>query len=298
MLNERALLLSEIRSFFLAKEVLEVETPILGRAGVCDPHLKNLTTQINDKQYYLQTSPEFAMKRLLCSGSGSIYQISKAFRDDEQGRLHNPEFTMVEWYRTGFDYFQLMDEVEELVSKLIGVKDFQRITYQDVFQKTVGIDPTFATHDQLENIAGNITGQTTKNDLLDLIMGTKVLPALDGALFIYDYPPDQAAMAKIRGDVGCNIAERFELIVNGIELANGYTELTDPEEQKERFNNENKQRELMGMETMQVDQHLLKAMSEGMSECSGVALGFDRLLMLIMNKNSLSEVMPFPIGIA
>ncbi len=294
MLKERAYLLGEVRSFFFSKDVLEVETPILSRVGVCDPHLQNLITQINDKQYYLQTSPEFAMKRLLCSGSGSIYQISKAFRDDEQGRLHNPEFTMIEWYRTGFDYFQLMDEVEELVSKLIGVKGFQRITYQDVFQKTVGIDPTFATHDQLENIAGNIKGQTTKNDLLDLIMGTKVLPALDGAWFIYDYPADQAAMAKICGDV----AERFELIINGVELANGYTELTDPNEQKERFNNENKQRELMGMETMQVDQHLLKAMSEGMPECAGVALGFDRLLMLIMNKNSLSEVMPFPIGIA
>ncbi len=285
-------MLGEIRAFFLAKNVLEVETPILGQVGVCDPHLKNLTTQINDKHYYLQTSPEFAMKRLLCSGSGSIYQISKAFRDDEQGRLHNPEFTMIEWYRIGFDYFQLMDELEELVSKLIGMNDIQRVTYREAFQQTVDLDPFSATISELEKLAGNILGKTTKNDLLDLIMGTKVLPTLDGALFIYDYPADQAAMAKIRGDV----AERFELVINGVELANGYTELTDPEEQKQRFNNENKQREVLGMETMQVDQNLVEAMSEGMPECAGVALGFDRLLMLIMNKKSLSEVMPFPIG--
>ncbi len=294
LLKERARLLGEIRSFFLARDVLEVETPILSQAGVCDPHLQNLITEINDKKYYLQTSPEFAMKRLLCSGSGSIYQICKAFRNDEQGRLHNPEFTMIEWYRTDFDYCNLMDEVEELVSKLIGVKDFQRITYQDVFLQTVGVDPFSVERDQLEKIAGHVSGKITKNDLLDLIMGTKVLPALKDAVFIFDYPADQAAMAKICGD----IAERFELIINGVELANGYTELTDPDEQKERFNHENKQRKLMGMETMQVDQHLLKAMSEGMPECAGVALGFDRLLMLIMNKNALSEVMPFPIGLA
>ena len=294
MLKERARLLGKIRAFFLAKDVLEVETPILSQAGVCDPHLKNLTTEINDKQYYLQTSPEFAMKRLLCAGSGDIYQISKAFRDDEQGRLHNPEFTMIEWYRTGFDYLQLMDDVEDLVSNLIGIKDFQRITYQQAFLQTVGVDPFIIDHDQLEKIAGNVSGQTTKNDLLDLIMGTKVLPALKEAVFIYDYPADQAAMAKTRG----NIAERFELIIDGVELANGYSELTDPVEQKERFNNENKQREAMEMEIMQLDQHLLKAMSDDMPECAGVALGFDRLLMLIMNKKSLSEVMPFPIGIA
>lgn len=294
MLKERARLLGEIRAFFLAKDALEVETPILSQAGVCDPHLQNLSTEINDKQYYLQTSPEFAMKRLLCAGSGDIYQITKAFRDDEQGRLHNPEFTMIEWYRIGFDYFHLMNEVEQLVSKLIGINNFQRITYQDAFQQTVGIDPFTITHVQLESIAGNITGKTTKNDLLDLIMGTKVLPVLKDAVFIVDYPADQAAMAKTRD----NIAERFELIINGVELANGYTELTDPDEQKERFNNDNKQREVLGMETMNVDQHLLKAMSEGMPECAGVALGFDRLLMLIMNKRSLSEVMPFPIEIA
>ncbi len=287
-------MLGEIRAFFLANNVLEVETPILSQAGVCDPHLKNLSTEINDKQYYLQTSPEFAMKRLLCAGSGDIFQISKAFRDDEQGRLHNPEFTMIEWYRIGFDYFQLMNDVEDLVSNLIGIKDFQRITYQEAFLQTVGVDPFSADHNQLGKIAGNISGKTTKNDLLDLIMGMKVLPALKDAVFIYDYPADQAAMAKTRS----NIAERFELIINGVELANGYTELTDPIEQQQRFDNENKQREAMGMETMQVDQHLLKAMSEGLPECAGVALGFDRLLMLIMNKQSLSEVMSFPIGVA
>ncbi len=294
VLKQRAHLLGEIRAFFQEKNVLEVETPVLGQSGVCDPHLQNLVTQINTSRYFLQTSPEYHMKRLLASGSGSIYQICKAFRDDEQGRYHNPEFTMVEWYRTGFNYLQLMDEVEQLIAGLIGIEGFHRLTYQDAFQKTVGIDPFSATEVELEKKAGQVSGQTSRNDLLDLILAEKVLPALKGAVFIYDYPADQAAMAKIRGDV----AERFELIINGIELANGYSELIDPVEQKKRFNDENKQREAMGMEPMPIDQQFLKAMTEGIPDCAGVALGFDRLVMLACNKNTLADVMPFPVEIA
>lgn len=294
VLKQRAHLLGEIRAFFQEKNVLEVETPVLGQSGVCDPHLQNLVTQINTSRYFLQTSPEYHMKRLLASGSGSIYQICKAFRDDEQGRYHNPEFTMVEWYRTGFNYLQLMDEVEQLIAGLIGIEGFHRLTYQDAFQKTVGIDPFSATEVELEKKAGQVSGQTSRNDLLDLILAEKVLPALKGAVFIYDYPADQAAMAKIRGDV----AERFELIINGIELANGYSELIDPVEQKKRFNDENKQREAIGMEPMPIDQQFLKAMTEGIPDCAGVALGFDRLVMLACNKNTLADVMPFPVEIA
>jgi len=294
VLKQRARLLEEIRAFFLAKHVLEVETPVLGGTGVSDPHIQNMATQINNSRYYLQTSPEFFMKRLLSTGSGSIYQVCKVFRDEELGRHHNPEFTMIEWYRTGFDYFQLMDEVEQLVSMLMGIKEFQRMTYQDIFLKMVGIDPFTATEVELEKKAGQVSGQTCRNDLLDLILAEKVLPVLQGAIFIYDYPADQAAMAKIRGDV----AERFELIVDGIELANGYSELIDPVEQEQRFNIENKKREAMGMEQMPIDQQFLKAMTKGIPECAGVALGFDRLVMLACNKNTLADVMPFLVEIA
>lgn len=290
-LRERARLLAATRHFFQARNVLEVETPVLSKAGVCEPYLKNLTTDISNQRYYLQTSPEFAMKRLLCAGSGSIYQTCKAFRDDEQGSIHNPEFTMLEWYQVGFDYHQLMDEVESLVSSLMDVTEFSRITYQQAFLQTVGIDPMRVSYTELENLAGTVNGQTTKNDLLDLIMSDKVLPALPQAVFVYDYPANQAAMAKIRDDV----AERFELVINGIELANGYSELTDPAEQEQRFINENKQRETMGIEPMEIDQNFLTAMQQGLPECAGVALGFDRLLMLACNKKTLADVLPFPI---
>ncbi|MFK8066793.1 MAG: amino acid--tRNA ligase-related protein, partial [Gammaproteobacteria bacterium] len=215
MLKERAELLAQIRHFFEQKNVLEVETPLLGQTGVCDPHLHNLSTTVNDQKYYLQTSPEFAMKRLLAAGSGSIYQICKAFRDDEKSRLHNPEFTMVEWYREGFDYIQLMDEVEELILKVTEIKGIMRITYRDAFLQTTEIDPFITTVEDLSKTAGNVSGIMTKNDLLDLILIDQVIPKLDKAVFLYDFPEDQAAMAKVRG----NISERFELIINGIELA-------------------------------------------------------------------------------
>lgn len=290
-LRARAQLLVSTREFFQSRNVLEVETPVLSQAGVCEPYLRNLSTDISGHRYFLQTSPEFAMKRLLCAGSGSIYQISKAFRDDEQGSIHNPEFTMLEWYRVGFDYHQLMDEVQALASDLLGITDFAKITYQQAFDETLGIDPERATYSELENLAGAVTGQTSKNDLLDLIMSDKVLPKLPKAVFVYDYPANQAAMAKIRGDV----AERFELVIDGVELANGYSELTDADEQEQRFINENKQRETLGLEPMAIDQNFLAAMQQGLPECAGVALGFDRLLMLASNKTSLADVLPFPI---
>ncbi len=291
MLKERATLLTQIRRFFEEKDVLEVETPLLGKTGVCDPHLHNLSTTITDQKYYLQTSPEFAMKRLLASGSGSIYQICKAFRNDEQGRLHNPEFTLLEWYREGFDYLQLMDEIEELILGLTGLKEIKRITYRDAFLKTTKIDPFIATTKELAKIAESVSGNLTRNDLLDLILVDKVLLKLDKAFFLYDYPEDQAAMAKLRG----NVSERFELIINGIELANGYTELIDSVEQEKRFENENKQRQKQGIEQMQIDQKLLSAMADGIPNCAGVALGLDRLLMIVLEKNALAEVLPFPI---
>ncbi len=289
LLQERARLLATIRTFFRSKNILEVETPILSRAGVCDPHLQNLNTYVNSRRFFLQTSPEFAMKRLLSAGSGDIYQIGKAFRNDEAGRLHNPEFTMIEWYRTGFDYRQLMDEVEELVSILLPVKDFERVTWREVYLRATGIDPMQVSTEELKTMVGEVAGQTSRQDLLDLIMAVKVLPALPGAVFIHDYPVDQASMAKIRD----GIAERFELVIDGVELANGYTELTDPFEQEQRFRYENQQRRIMGKEEMPLDQHLLEAMQKGLPECAGVAMGFDRLVMLALGKQSLAEVMPF-----
>lgn len=295
VLNCRARLLAGFRDWFRQREILEVETPILGRAAVCDPHIHSLSALIGGERFYLHTSPEFAMKRLLASGSGSIYQIGKVFRNDEQSRLHNPEFTMIEWYQIGLDYHALMGEIVELLTNLLKIERITALTYQQAFQQTVGIDPLAASYSELTALAGKVTGQMSKDDLLDLILSMKVLPAFkNNAVFIYDYPKSQAALSKIRGE----IAERFELIVNGIELANGYTELTDAQELQQRFIHDNQQRLRIGLEPMPIDQLFLDAMTRGLPECAGVALGFDRLVMIALGKQSLAEVMPFPFNIA
>lgn len=289
LLKKQAKLLADIRIFFTERGVLEVQTPLLAETTVCDPHIPSLSTQLGDKRLYLQTSPEFAMKRLLASGSPSIYQICKAFREDDVGRHHRPEFTMVEWYRLGFDYHDLMDEVELLVTKLLGTKTFNRLSYVEVFQQSIGLDPMVATEAELKDAACEVSGELDRDGLLDLILGTQVIPTFnDQAIFIYDYPKSQASQAKTNGD----FAERFELIINGIELANGYTELTDAAEQRRRFNAENRQRERSQQDLIPVDEEFLTAV-DNLPECAGVALGLDRLLMLACGKQSLDEVLFF-----
>lgn len=306
MLKTRARLLQRIRAFFQAREVLEVETPILSSAAVTDPHIESYA--IRDPQHgkprYLHTSPEFAMKRLLAAGSGSIYQLCKVFRQGELGRRHNPEFTLLEWYRPGFDHQQLMAEVESLLRELLEgyltLGETRYLTYRDAFLQYAGLDPHTASVNQLQAKVKeqgiDVTGltDTDKDPWLDVLMTHVVEPALprDCPVFIVDYPASQAALARIRQD-NPPVAERFELYIYGMELANGFHELTDAKEQRQRFEADNRARQAVGLDPMPMDEHLLAALETGLPDCAGVALGFDRLVMLAAGTRSISEVLTF-----
>ncbi len=304
VLRRRADALAAIRHFFFRLNVLEVDTPVLARASVTDPHIKSLklrTSPVGEEgpPWYLQTSPEFAMKRLIAAGSGDIYQISRAFRQGELGRLHNPEFTMLEWYRLGFDHHTLMNEVSELLG-VLGIADrFEKITYREAFERYANVDPHSASMSMLVQCACDFgLGHdmrdclTERDQWLDLLMSRVVSPNLGEAVptFIFDFPASQAALACI-GSHG--LAERFELFLRGVELANGYHELTDAEELLSRFGRDNNLRRRFGLDEVVVDANLLAAMRSGLPRCAGVAVGIDRLLMLQMNLDSVASVMAF-----
>lgn len=298
-------MLAKVRQFFAARDVLEVETPLMGRYSVTDPFMEVITTanpQHGVDEYFLQTSPEYAMKRLLAAGSGPIYQICKAFRQGEAGSRHNPEFSMLEWYRPGFDHGQLMDEVEELVCSVLNTRGCQRLSYRQIFEEALGIDPHIASCEQLKVIAeGHIDIQMNSDrcdDWLNLLLAEVIEPTLgsDTPVFIYDYPASQAALARLAIDeTGVLVARRFELYYRGLELANGYLELTDPEEQRERFQHDLKLRTEIGKPAREPDPHLLAAMEQGLPSCAGVALGLDRLLMLQLGISHIEEVLAFSV---
>ncbi len=307
----RAELLAKTRQFFAARDVLEVETPLLSVATVSDPHLQSFVTRYNgpglppDTPLYLQTSPEAAMKRLLAAGSSSIYQICKAFRDGEYGARHNPEFTMLEWYRVGFDHFTLMDEVEALVKMLLDLDcEFERVSYQVIFERYLGLDPHRASLDDLMRCANDSGVFTDLNEIeigrdgwLDLLMSHLIEPHLGLAapLFIYDYPASQAVLAKVRpGEVA--LAERFELYVTGVELANGYHELCDGDEFSRRFERDTLQRKKDEGFVPRINRRLNTALEAGLPESAGVALGFDRLLMLAAGCDSINGVVNFTVA--
>lgn len=313
VLRLRAELLAQIRAFFAARGVLEVETPALSAAAITDPHLASFNTcysgpgSQHGRPLYLHTSPEFAMKRLLAAGSGCIYQIARVFRDGEAGSRHNPEFTLLEWYRVGFDHHRLMDEVAELVGMLLAgrltLAEPERLSYRQIFQHHLNLDPHRATVADLAACAEtrNISIPTgmpldDPDPWLDLLLTHCVEPRLgSGRLtFVHDYPASQAALARLRPD-DPPVGERFELYINGIELANGFHELGDTVEQRHRFAQENAARRAAGLPVMPVDEHLLAALEFGLPDCAGVALGFDRLVMLATRKTSLAEVLAFPL---
>ncbi len=315
-LKLRADFLKKTREFFASRRVLEVETPTLSAAAVNDPYMKVFSTIYSgpgkhySKVLYLQTSPEFHMKRLLAAGSGCIYQVTRAFRDGEAGRYHNPEFTILEWYRVGFDYHQLMDEVTELVMQLVGdrieLSGVEHLSYAELFNCHFNINPHRTSVAELASCAMewnlSIPETMDTNDpdpWLSLLLTHCIEPQLGlGKLtFIYDYPASQAALARIRPD-NPPISERFELYINGIELANGFQELCDANEQRLRFDAENIKRQSVGMPITPVDGRLLAALESGMPECAGVALGFDRLLMLATGADSLVSVLTFPLDYA
>ncbi len=297
----RGKLLADIRAFFAARQVIEVDVPLLGRSTVTDVHLCAPVTQISGYDYYLQTSPEFFMKRLLASGSGSIYYLGKAVRNDESGQRHNPEFTMLEWYREGFSDIELMDEVEALFQQLSIAEGVSRISYREVFESYVGVDPHVASAEELASVAKSHLDiswdESDKNTWLDLLFSHLVEPELQQLTFVYDYPACQCALAKVtEDDRGIEVAKRFEVFWKGLELGNGYWELTDPEVQRKRFEQDLSVRQQNGLPQPEIDENFMSALESGLPECAGIALGVDRLLMGVMGVKSIDEVMTFPLA--
>lgn len=304
VLRARARMLAGIREFFAERDVLEVETPILSHAGNTDPHLESFSVTLpGGMRRYLHTSPEFAMKRLLAAGSGAIYQVARVFRADERGRLHNPEFSMLEWYRPGWDHHQLMTEIDELLRRLIGTPAADRITYAEAFTTYCAIDPHEADIEILRAVSSQRgiqlidadAAHLTRDEWLDLLLSHVVAPALgrDRAVFIYDFPANQAALARVRPGVPA-VAERFELLLDGVELANGFHELVDAVEQRRRFAVDLATRRATGLDEVPLDESLLAALEAGLPACAGVALGLDRLLMRICSEADLGAVLAFP----
>jgi len=307
-LKARAKLYRQIRQFFIERDVLEVETPILSQAGVTDVHLASVQAQrhVHGKKqtHYLQTSPEFAMKRLLASGSGAIYQICKVFRDDEHGRKHNSEFTMLEWYRPQFSLKDLMLEVTDLLNVVLA-EHFGEVrptvlSYKHAFIDRLDLNPLQATLQQLKDAAQRVGLNLDLGDdrlaYIDLLFSHMVEPSLgfDTPVFLTDFPPELASLAKTKLDEdGELVAARFELYIEGLELANAYDELIDAEVLRSRFQADNAEREKLGLYVMPIDEYLLAALPN-MSECAGIALGVDRLLMVVMNQIKLERVITFP----
>jgi lysyl-tRNA synthetase class 2 len=304
-LRLRATLLARTRAFFAARQVLEVDTPVLVNAAVSDTHVHSVSVQMSGAPVrFLHTSPEYAMKRLLAAGVGDIYQICHVVRGLEQSRIHNTEFTLVEWYRLGFDLPRLMDEVEALVRELCATHPAvrhpaMRLTYQEVFRKHTGLDPFAATLPQLQGAVAHLgyhSGEPSPRDeLLDLIMGAVIGPALgqEALTFIHGYPASQAALARL-DPVDPRTAQRFELYLGGLELANGFQELAAAAEQRARFAADLRERARRGLPGPAVDERLLAALAAGLPDCAGVAVGFDRVVMLAAGAAHIREVLPFP----
>ena len=305
LLVARAGLYRCIRDFFQSRGVLEVDTPLLAPAIGSDPNLHPLSAFYQAHPgapaatCYLQTSPEFAMKRLLAAGSGPIYQLCKAFRNGELGRRHNPEFTMLEWYRPGFTLEQLMDEVEALVVAVLGPMNFRRQTYSELFLDWLQLEPHTASLDALQRLLRLHVEMDTpapdRDTCLDLLYSHVIEPQLDGAVMIMDYPASQAALARVTSNAaGMPVARRFELVLNGMELTNGYDELCDAAEQRRRFARDLALRQERGLPVLPLDEALLGALEAGLPPCSGVALGVDRLLMSKAGVSSIEQVLAFP----
>lgn len=310
VLRLRAALLAVTRRYFAERGVLEVETPAFSTAGVTDAHIDSFEAEARGlgMRGYLSTSPEYPMKRLLAAGSGDIYQVARVFRDGESGRLHNPEFTLIEWYRVGFDTDLLMNDVEALLGDLLApqLKDRRwqpamRLSYREAMRRYAGIDPFDDSVAELRATAER-HGVAVPSNLgverdpwLDLLMSTIVGPQLGRGMlcFIHDYPASQAALARVR-TTDPSTAERFEAYFDGVELANGFRELADAAEQRARFVADQTVRRGAGRAAPPIDERLLAALAGGLPDCSGVALGFDRVVMLASGARSIEEVLAFP----
>ncbi|HDR1333958.1 TPA: elongation factor P--(R)-beta-lysine ligase [Pasteurella multocida] len=302
----RAKIIAEIRRFFTDRGLLEVETPVLSEFGVTDVHLSTFNTTFispiaeKSKALWLSTSPEYHMKRLLAAGSGPIFQLCHVFRNEEAGQRHNPEFTMLEWYRPHFDMYRLINEVDDLLQQILDCKPTESLSYQFVFQEYVGLDPLSAEKAELVAKAKQYhlqqAEQEDRDTLLQFLFSTVVEPNIgkENPVAVYHFPATQAALAQISSE-DHRVAERFEFYYKGLELANGFHELTDVNEQLHRFEQDNVQRQKMGLPQRQIDKRLLGALQAGVPNCSGIALGVDRLLMIALGANAIHEVMAFGI---
>lgn len=307
-LLKRAAIITEIRRFFADHGVLEVETPAMSQATITDIHLSPFQTVFvgpgaaQGTPLYLTTSPEFHMKRLLAAGIGPIYQLGRSFRNEEAGRYHNPEFTMLEWYRPHYDMFGLMNEVNELLQQILNCAGAEMLSYQQAFIRHLNIDPlstdivTLRQHAAKLGAADLAAQEEDIDTLLQLLFAFGVEPYIgaDRPAFVYHFPASQASLAEISLE-DHRVAERFEVYFKGIELANGFHELTDSEEQRRRFTQDNRKRVAKGLLAYPIDHHLLAALEHGIPPCSGVALGVDRLVMLALGADSLSEVIAFEV---
>ncbi|CAM2899377.1 elongation factor P--(R)-beta-lysine ligase [Actinobacillus equuli subsp. equuli] len=303
-LIKRSQIMAEIRQFFKDRGVLEVETPALSEFSVTDVHLSTFSTQFlspfasEAKTLHLMTSPEYHMKRLLAAGSGSIFQLCRVFRNEEAGKRHNPEFTMLEWYRPHFDMYRLINEVDDLLQQILDCEPAESYSYQFVFQTYVGLDPLSATRAQLVEKArkhGFPCEDDENRDTLLQFLFSEIVEANIGKerpTAVYHFPSSQAALAQISSE-DHRVAERFEVYYKGLELANGFHELSDAKEQMRRFEQDNVQRAQMGLPAQQLDTRFLAALKAGIPNCSGVALGVDRLMMIAMNAEKIDEVMAF-----
>jgi lysyl-tRNA synthetase class 2 len=305
-LKSRAQQLAWVRGFFARRGLLEVETPVLGRCGVTDLNIDSVpVTRTSDVSGlpagWLQTSPEYAMKRLLAAGVGDIYQVARVFRNGERGARHNPEFSLLEWYRTGFDDTDLMAEVADLVCGWLECDRPVTLRYGEAIRRFAGVDPFAASDAELRALCRDWMPPESlpgllRDECLDLLMSFRVEPQLSqiGPVFITGYPESQAALARISEVDGVRQAHRFEFYIDGLELCNGYWELTDAAEQRARFDSDNLARRQAGRPEMPVDEALLAAMTSGVPDCAGVALGLDRLLMLKLGHRDIADVLAFP----
>ncbi len=305
-LRERAAMLAEMRAFFAARGVLEVDTPQLINYAVTDRHLHSAQVRwpgAPARPQYLHTSPEYAMKRLLAAGSGDIYQACHVFRGEEQGRIHNSEFMLLEWYRAGCSLEALMREVDALLRTLLSTKAgaiTRYLSYEQAFVETLGCNPLTDPDHRLadcaraQGLADRLARDCGRDELLDVLMGSYIGPrlGLDGPVFVHRYPASQAALARL-DPVDARVALRFELYLHGIELANGFEELTDADEQAARFRADQESRAARGLPVTPIDEFLLAALRAGLPACAGVALGFDRMLMIACGAERIDEVMPF-----
>lgn len=299
-LRLRAEIIQQIRAFFYQRNYLEVETPIMARHGVTDAYLANMKAIFRHQTYCLQTSPEYHMKRLLAAGSGAIFQIARVFRDDELGRWHNPEFTLLEWYQPGFDHHDLMNEVDALLQEILGCAKARRVTYRQVFLDTCQLDPFEASIEQLRHCLQRYeldyvipVDEQDVDQYLFLLMSHIIEPSLateSNPVAVYGFPASQAALAQINEH---KEADRFEFYFRGVELANGFHELIDAKAQEQRFEEDLQLRQKLQIELPSMDPFLLAALEHGIAPCSGVALGVDRLLALAMQQDSIASVMAF-----